>query len=183
MMLSEIADGVHRLEHVNVNVDVVEQAARGGHGSAGHLAGARRGLAPARAQVVGRCRGGADARPLRPHRRGRHDAGAPRVPIWLHEEDFTIAADPYRYAHENARAIYPLRYPRSLQVLASMTAAGALRVHGVEGLRPLQPGEEIPVSGRPQVIFTPGHTFGHCALHLRSSERVREARTDPSGGP
>ncbi|MGI8649771.1 MAG: MBL fold metallo-hydrolase, partial [Rubrobacter sp.] len=25
---------------------------------------------------------------------------------------------------------------------------------------------ELPVPGSPRVVFTPGHTLGHCALHL-----------------
>jgi glyoxylase-like metal-dependent hydrolase (beta-lactamase superfamily II) len=28
-------------------------------------------------------------------------------------------------------------------------------------------GGTLPVPGSPEVVFTPGHTLGHCALHLR----------------
>lgn len=175
MTLSEVADGVHRLEHAYVNVYVVEQE--------GRLLVVDTGL-PATWQVLGEALRRLGHRPsdvaavVLTHAHFDHTGSAARmqarlgVPIWLHEEDFTIAAHPYRYAHENARAIYPLRYPRSLRVLASMTAAGALRVRGVEGLRPLRPGEELPVPGGPQVIFTPGHTFGHCALHLADRDAL-----------
>jgi glyoxylase-like metal-dependent hydrolase (beta-lactamase superfamily II) len=175
MTLSEVADGVHRLEHAYVNVYVVEQE--------GRLLVVDTGL-PATWRVLGEAlrrlghRASDVAAVVLTHAHFDHTGSAAMVqarlgvPIWLHEEDFAIAAHPYRYAHENARAIYPLRYPRSLRILASMTAAGALHVPGVEGLRPLRPGIELPVPGRPQVVFTPGHTFGHCALHLADRDAL-----------
>ena len=30
----------------------------------------------------------------------------------------------------------------------------------------------LPVPGEPQVVFTPGHTHGHCALHLPSHDAI-----------
>ena len=47
-----------------------------------------------------------------------------------------------------------------------MTAAGALRVEGVPDVRIFVDREVLDVPGRPHVIATPGHTDGHCALHL-----------------
>ncbi|MFD7024422.1 MBL fold metallo-hydrolase [Promicromonospora sukumoe] len=166
---TEVADGVHRLEHAYVNVYLVEDE--------GRLLVVDTGL-PATGRILGEALRRLGYRPadvaavVLTHAHFDHTGSAAAlqerlgVPIWLHEQDFTIAAHPYRYAHENARAVYPLRYPGALRVLASMTAAGALRVRGVEGLRPLLPGKALPVPGDPRVIFTPGHTFGHCALHL-----------------
>lgn len=89
------------------------------------------------------------------------------LPIWAHPADHYIAAHPYRYKHERARALYPLRYPRGLKILTDMTRAGALRVHGVQDLEDLVPvgaDASSPIPGRPEVLFTPGHTAGHCAL-------------------
>ncbi|MCP2267046.1 MBL fold metallo-hydrolase [Promicromonospora thailandica] len=169
MPLTEVADGVHRLEHAYVNVYLVEHEGRllvvdtGLPGTWRELGDALRRLGRRPADV---------AAVVLTHAHFDHTGSAAAfqerlgVPVWLHPEDFTIAAHPYRYAHENVRAVYPLRYPRSLRVLGSMTAAGALRVRGVEGLRPLAPGDTLPVPGNPRVVFTPGHTFGHCALHL-----------------
>jgi glyoxylase-like metal-dependent hydrolase (beta-lactamase superfamily II) len=88
------------------------------------------------------------------------------VPVLVHSEDRYIAAHPYRYAHERARAVYPLLYSRALPVLLSMTAAGALQVHGVSRVRDLPSAGTADVPGSPTVIFSPGHTFGHCALHF-----------------
>jgi len=94
------------------------------------------------------------------------------LPVWAHPDDHYIAAHPYRYAHERARTLYPLRYPRSVRILGAMARAGALRVRGVRALQALQPGTVLDVPGRPRIVFTPGHTAGHCALHLADRRTV-----------
>jgi glyoxylase-like metal-dependent hydrolase (beta-lactamase superfamily II) len=170
VVLSEVADGVHRIEHAYVNVYLVTD-------DEGRVLVVDTGL-PATWNLLGEALRELGRRPsdiaavVLTHAHFDHTGSAAAfrtrlgVPIWLHEEDFTIAAHPYRYAHENVRAAYPFRYPASLRILASMTVAGALRVRGVRGLLHAEPGATLPVPGAPRVIFTPGHTYGHCALHL-----------------
>jgi glyoxylase-like metal-dependent hydrolase (beta-lactamase superfamily II) len=169
-VLTEVADRVHRIEHAYVNVYLVED-------DDGRLLVVDTGL-PATWDLLGRALRELGHRPddiaavVLTHAHFDHTGFAAKaqarlgVPIWLHEEDFTIAAHPYRYAHENVRAMYPVRYPASIRILGAMTAAGALRVPGVRGLRHVEPGSVLPVPGAPRVVFSPGHTFGHCALHL-----------------
>ncbi|GGH36544.1 MBL fold metallo-hydrolase [Microbacterium album] len=94
------------------------------------------------------------------------------VPVLGHPAEAGIAAHPYRYAHESPRLRYPLRYPASLPLLARMAAAGALRVEGLDHLQPLTPGEALDVPGRPQPVFSPGHTFGHCAFLLADRDAL-----------
>jgi len=86
--------------------------------------------------------------------------------VWAHAGDHQLAAHPYHYAHERPRVLYPIRYPRGIRVLTTMAAAGALRVPGVRDVRAMAPDAVLDVPGRPRVVFTPGHTFGHCALHF-----------------
>lgn len=88
------------------------------------------------------------------------------VPVYAHRAERGLAAYPYRYAHENPRLAYPLKHPRALLILGPMLAAGALMVKGVEVTQELADQTTVPVPGRPQVVLSPGHTFGHCALHL-----------------
>jgi glyoxylase-like metal-dependent hydrolase (beta-lactamase superfamily II) len=88
------------------------------------------------------------------------------VEVWVHEADERIARHPYRYQPGRPRVLYPLTHPRSLPHLAGMTRAGALRVKGVPEVMTFTGGDVLPVPGRPHVIATPGHTDGHCALHL-----------------
>ncbi|MFF5020777.1 MBL fold metallo-hydrolase [Micrococcus luteus] len=86
--------------------------------------------------------------------------------MYAHRAEHYLAAHPYSYAHENPRALYPLRHPAALPILGSMVAGGVLAVKGVRATAELTPGETVPVPGRPVVVPSPGHTHGHCALHL-----------------
>jgi glyoxylase-like metal-dependent hydrolase (beta-lactamase superfamily II) len=86
------------------------------------------------------------------------------VPLHIHADDVALARHPYRYAHERARARYPLRYPRAIPALARMAAAGALGVHGVDAHGDVRPG--VRVLGGLVPVRTPGHTRGHCAFFL-----------------
>ena len=101
--------------------------------------------------------------------RAREELG---VDVWVHDADARLAAHPYRYAHENPRATYPLRHPRALPILGSMLRAGAARVRGVHHVRRLVPGARLEVPGRPVVVACPGHTDGHVALHLPDADAL-----------
>lgn len=94
------------------------------------------------------------------------------IPVYAHREEVALAAHPYRYAHENPAAAYPLRHPRAVPVLFSMALGGAATVRGVTVTRGLDAGQEVPVPGRPRVVFTAGHTYGHCALHVPAADAV-----------
>jgi glyoxylase-like metal-dependent hydrolase (beta-lactamase superfamily II) len=94
------------------------------------------------------------------------------VPVYAHPDERTIAAHPYRYAHENPRALYPIRHPGGVPILTAMAAAGAFAVPGIDDLVDLAPGDVLDVPGRPRVVFTPGHTFGHSALLLEESSTL-----------
>lgn len=86
------------------------------------------------------------------------------VPIRVNEADVPLVRHPYRYDREAPRSLYPLAHPGGLPSLARMTAAGALRVHGVSARGDIVP--ETPLSGGLVPIATPGHTYGHVAFHL-----------------
>lgn len=88
------------------------------------------------------------------------------VPVWADPADAPVAAHPYRYLHERARAPYPVRHPRCVPVLAAMVLAGALRVPGVPGTVAYDERVAAGLPGAPRVVPTPGHTPGHVALHL-----------------
>ncbi|WP_313404288.1 MBL fold metallo-hydrolase [Aeromicrobium sp.] len=92
--------------------------------------------------------------------RAQREAG---VTVWVHPGDHRIAAHPYRYRPGRPRLLYPLRHPKSLPVLGRMVRSGALRVPGVEEIADLTSG---PLPAGLQAIATPGHTDGHCVLHL-----------------
>jgi len=53
-------------------------------------------------------------------------------------------------------------------ILAGMVAAGALNVRGVRNAVTYDASSTQPLDmqGHPYLVFTPGHTDGHCALHF-----------------
>jgi glyoxylase-like metal-dependent hydrolase (beta-lactamase superfamily II) len=95
--------------------------------------------------------------------RARRELG---VSVWVHEAEVPVAHHPWRYDHERSRLPYFVRYPRFIGIFAAMGAAGALSVKGAHQLQTYQAGQQLDVPGRPRVLFTPGHTHGHCSLHF-----------------
>jgi glyoxylase-like metal-dependent hydrolase (beta-lactamase superfamily II) len=95
-------------------------------------------------------------------RRAREQLG---LEIWAHPDDRGVIASPWRYDHEHSRLPY-FRHPAFAKIFAEMTALGAPLVKGTEISRPVADGQRLDVPGGPQVVFTPGHTYGHCSLML-----------------
>jgi glyoxylase-like metal-dependent hydrolase (beta-lactamase superfamily II) len=93
------------------------------------------------------------------------------VAVWVHDADAELARHPLRYDHERPRSVYPLRYPRAVPILASLAAHGAFFVKGVGETRRFSDGV-LDVPGRPRLVYTPGHTYGHCALHFADRDAV-----------
>jgi glyoxylase-like metal-dependent hydrolase (beta-lactamase superfamily II) len=169
--ISEVAPGIHRIEHRHVNCYLIEGDAGEGVTLVDAAFPATWGLLLHALDVIGRRP--ADVRAVvLTHAHFDHLGMARRVrdewgiPVWGHPGDADIAEHPYSYAHQKSRLLYPFRYPGMIPVLVDMVRAGALRVPGVTGLEPLRPGSQLDVPGRPLVVFSPGHTEGHCALHL-----------------
>ncbi len=88
------------------------------------------------------------------------------VPVYAHEREVPVTRHPMRYDHERSRLPYMLRHPGFDRAFFAMATMGALRVKGVQEVRTYGDGDVLDVPGRPHVLFTPGHTHGHCALHL-----------------
>ena len=87
------------------------------------------------------------------------------IPVLIHEDEVWLAQHPLRYKYERS----PLRYGRNLEPLrnlATIVRSGALWTRRIVELQPFTDGETLAVAGAPRVVHTPGHTFGHCALHL-----------------
>ena len=86
------------------------------------------------------------------------------VPVWAHERETPVVRHPWRYDHERSRIPYFVRHPGFVRIFTAMGAAGALWVKGLDDVRPYGADEQLDVPGRPRVVFTPGHTHGHCSL-------------------
>jgi glyoxylase-like metal-dependent hydrolase (beta-lactamase superfamily II) len=101
--------------------------------------------------------------------RARRELG---VPVYVHEDDVPLTKHPWRYDHERARAPYFATQFKALPIVACFVRdrafwpppIRAVTRYGDEGI--------LPVPGRPVVVPTPGHTLGHCALHLPDRDTV-----------
>src|SRR3954453_15361341 len=102
-------------------------------------------------------------------RRGQQELG---VPLYAHEKELPVVRHPWDYDHEQPRIKYALRYPRFLGIFTAMGAQGALFVKGAEDVTTYGSEGSLDVPGRPEIVYTPGHTYGHCSLHFRDRGAV-----------
>jgi glyoxylase-like metal-dependent hydrolase (beta-lactamase superfamily II) len=165
----DVAEGVHRVEEAYTNWYLVEEGSRvtvvdaGFPRSWGTLHDALR--------TIGRTPGDIEAVVLTHAHfdhmgfaaRARKDLG---VALYAHEREIPLVERPQTYKHERARLPYFLKYGHFRRVLGAMTARGALFVRGISDVRTYASDQTLDVPGRPHVVFTPGHTLGHCALHF-----------------
>jgi glyoxylase-like metal-dependent hydrolase (beta-lactamase superfamily II) len=93
--------------------------------------------------------------------RAHRDLG---VPVYAHVDERHLVAHPWDYDHEHSRARQALDHPGFVKVFAAMGAAGALWTKGTSETEDYLADETLDVPGRPRVIPTPGHTYGHCSL-------------------
>jgi glyoxylase-like metal-dependent hydrolase (beta-lactamase superfamily II) len=92
------------------------------------------------------------------------------VPVHVHEDDVPLTRHPLEYGHERSRLPY-LVNPGALPIYASMARHRAFFAPGIKEVQRFRDGS-LDVPGRLEIIPTPGHTIGHCALWLRDRDAV-----------
>jgi glyoxylase-like metal-dependent hydrolase (beta-lactamase superfamily II) len=100
--------------------------------------------------------------------RARRELG---LPVHVHENDAPLARHPARYDHERPRLLYLATQLRALPIVGALARSRAFLAPPVEAVRRYEDGT-LPVPGSPRVVPTPGHTLGHCALHLPDRDVV-----------
>jgi glyoxylase-like metal-dependent hydrolase (beta-lactamase superfamily II) len=170
MLIRDVADGVHRIEDAYTNWYLVEAddgltivdagTSRSWDSLHDALAGLGRSRADVRALVL--THGHFDHVGFA--ERARHELG---IPVYVHDDDVPLTRHPWRYDHERARTRYLLTQPRALPIVATFLRHRAFWPPPVRSVvRYADNGGPLPVPGSPTVVPTPGHTLGHCALHL-----------------
>jgi glyoxylase-like metal-dependent hydrolase (beta-lactamase superfamily II) len=99
--------------------------------------------------------------------RARQELG---VPVWVHEDDVLLTRRPRRYGNERSPLAYLLTQPKALPIQAAFVRARAFFPKPIGDV--LRYEERIDVAGAPDVVPTPGHTIGHCALHFPDRDAV-----------
>jgi glyoxylase-like metal-dependent hydrolase (beta-lactamase superfamily II) len=87
------------------------------------------------------------------------------VPVYVHENDVPLTRHPWRYDHERPRSVYFATQLDALPMVAAFVRNRAWLAPPVKEVVRYENGS-LPVPGAPRVVFCPGHTHGHCALHL-----------------
>ncbi|CAA9484891.1 MAG: MBL-fold metallo-hydrolase superfamily [uncultured Solirubrobacteraceae bacterium] len=87
------------------------------------------------------------------------------IPVWVHRDDAELAGHPRRYDNERPALSYLWR-PRAARIVGQMGAAGGLWAPAVSRVHVFGSQGVLDVPGRPVVIPSQGHTYGHVALHL-----------------
>jgi glyoxylase-like metal-dependent hydrolase (beta-lactamase superfamily II) len=174
MLDANVADGVHRIAESYTNWYLVEEDGRLTVVDAGvpsswdslHAALARLGRAPSDVEAVVLTHAHFDHVGFA--ERARKELG---VPVYVHENDVPLTAHPWRYDHERRRARYFATQLRALPIAATFLRHRAFWPPAVEEVVRFADGV-LPVPGAPRVVFTPGHTLGHCALHFPERDAV-----------
>ena len=175
MIRTDIAPGIHYVEHSRTNVYLVEDddgvllVDTGLPRSKVQLLRALsligRGVEDIRAVVL--THGHFDHVGTAEHLRSAHG-----IPVYCHPDDARTAAHPYSYGRERTPFVYPLLHPRAVPGLIAMTVAGALEVKAIRDTLPLTPELAATLPGAPLLVPTPGHTKGHVALHFGDRDAV-----------
>jgi glyoxylase-like metal-dependent hydrolase (beta-lactamase superfamily II) len=175
MLTRDVAPGIHRVEDAYTNWYLVEDGGRltvvdcGVPTSWGSLQTAVREL--------GTTPGAIDAVVLT-HAHFDHIGFAERaraelgVPVFCHENDAPLARHPQQYAHERSRLRYLAGNPQALPVIWSFARTRAFFPTPVKSVERYGDDGILPVPGSPRIVFTPGHTLGHCSLHFADRDTL-----------
>src|SRR4051794_20319991 len=100
--------------------------------------------------------------------RARSELG---VPVYVHENDVPLTRHPRQYGHARPISRYLATEVRAFPIVASLLRHRAWWPQPIREVRRYDNGH-LPVPGSPRVVFTPGHTLGHCCLHFPERNAV-----------
>jgi glyoxylase-like metal-dependent hydrolase (beta-lactamase superfamily II) len=168
--MTEVAKGVHRAGSSLVNWYLIEDGGRVILVDAG-LPGYWPQLDPA-LSAMGRSRGDVEALVLT-HGDGDHVGFAERLRtelgarVFVHGEDVELTTTrKQKRTEQRLGAVAEFRHGAAWRILSEIARNGGLRVPPVESVETFSDGDVLDLPGSPRVVHTPGHTNGHCVIHL-----------------
>jgi glyoxylase-like metal-dependent hydrolase (beta-lactamase superfamily II) len=165
----DVAPGIHRIEDANTNWYLVEDDGRLCVVDAGvpsswdslHEALSEIGRKPEDVDAVVLTHGHFDHVGFAEKARRELDA-----PVHVHENDVPLTRHPWRYDFERPRSLYFATQVQALPIVAGFLKTRAFWPSPVRAVvRYSSDAGTLPVPGAPRVVYCPGHTLGHCALH------------------
>jgi glyoxylase-like metal-dependent hydrolase (beta-lactamase superfamily II) len=93
------------------------------------------------------------------------------VSVHVHENDVPLTRHPWRYDFERLPLYYFATQPQALPIVAEFVRTRAFFPRPVKEVERFSDGT-LALPGSPRILFTPGHTLGHCALHLPDRDAV-----------
>jgi glyoxylase-like metal-dependent hydrolase (beta-lactamase superfamily II) len=95
------------------------------------------------------------------------------VPVYVHENDVPLTRHPWRYDFERPRSLYFATQVQALPIVAEFLKTRAFWPPPVrEVVRYGSDAGTLAVPGSPRVVYCPGHTLGHCALHFADRDAL-----------
>jgi glyoxylase-like metal-dependent hydrolase (beta-lactamase superfamily II) len=174
MLHTEVAPGVHRVAEAYTNWYLIEEDGRLTVVDAGipsswdslHDALRRLGRTPGDVEAVVLTHAHFDHVGFA--EKARSELG---VPVHVHTSDVPLTQHPWRYDHQRPRSLYFATHPKALPIAATFLRHRALFPRPIKEVLRFEDGV-LPVPGSPRVVATPGHTQGHCSLHLPDRDAV-----------
>jgi glyoxylase-like metal-dependent hydrolase (beta-lactamase superfamily II) len=168
MLQRDVAPGIHRIEDAYTNWYIIEDEGKltivdaGLPRSWGSLQSALRELGRKSTDVEALVLTHAHFDHVGFAERARKEWG---IPIWVHERDEPLSRHPLHYEKEHSIVRHALN-PRGVGILATMILNGMPITKGVKEARGFSNDDQLDVPGAPKSVVSPGHTWGHVALHL-----------------
>ena len=95
--------------------------------------------------------------------RARSEAGAR---VYAHHDEAPLVRSPIRPLKSERLPLMYMNNAATRRLMLELAKAG-FRTKGIKQFDEVSDGTVLDrVPGKPKVIFTPGHTHGHCAIHL-----------------
>jgi glyoxylase-like metal-dependent hydrolase (beta-lactamase superfamily II) len=93
------------------------------------------------------------------------------LPVYVHQKDVHLTRHPRAYARERTPMYYVATKPKALPCVLAFLMTRAFWPTPIGEVSTFTDGT-LPVAGGPQLVFTPGHTFGHVALYYPDRDAV-----------